>query len=368
MKKIVFGITGLNLGGAERVLVDIVNELCLKYDITIFTLYGNGEFESQVSKKVKIESIYNCSYNELSSFNKKIISFKMVNKFLRKRIYNKFIKGKYDVEIAFLEGPITWIFAVNSEARKIAWVHNDIEDVFGNDKKAMMKQKINKSVYNDYDRLIFVSKDNLEKFENFFLDNNVSKQVIYNYLDCDLVLKKANKDKVTEIKSDIVSFVQVSRIVSQKALFRLLDVHKKLIEDGYKHVIYIVGDGPLKHDLDEKIEEYNLKDSFVLLGKKENPYPYIKKANYFMLTSFYEGYPMVLLEGKALNKYILITDSAARETLIDYDDKVIVSNDFDGIYKGIKDIILNKPKCSNKVKYDNKEILEQIIKVIEGDV
>lgn len=76
MKKILFGITSLTLGGAERVLVDIANNLCNKYDITIFTIYSKGELEKQLSKKVKLKSLYNNSYSELRNYKKTINTFK----------------------------------------------------------------------------------------------------------------------------------------------------------------------------------------------------------------------------------------------------------------------------------------------------
>lgn len=74
MKKLLFGITSLTLGGAERVLVDIANKLCDKYDITIFTIYSGGELEKQLSKKVKLKSLYNVSYNDLRKNSKSINS------------------------------------------------------------------------------------------------------------------------------------------------------------------------------------------------------------------------------------------------------------------------------------------------------
>ena len=70
MKKLLFGITSLTLGGAERVLVDIVNKLCEKYEITIFTIYSGGELEKQLSEKVKLKSLYNVSYNQLRKISK----------------------------------------------------------------------------------------------------------------------------------------------------------------------------------------------------------------------------------------------------------------------------------------------------------
>lgn len=368
MKKVIFGITSLCLGGAERVLVDIANELCDRYDVTIFTLYGNGEFEKQLNKKINFVSIYKESFNELSFIKRKMMSLQMVCSNLRRRIYNKYIKGKFDVEVAFLEGPITWIMSEDSKAKKIVWVHNDIEDVFGKDKGSSLKQKMNKECYRMYDNIVFVSKDNMKKFKEYFPDVKANMQVIYNYLNTDSVKEKAKAFKVTEIDKKCVSFVQVSRLVDQKAVLRLLDVHKKLIGDGLLHNIYIVGDGPLRGNLESKIKEYGVEDSFILLGKKENPYPYIKAADYFMLMSYYEGYPMVLLEGKALEKYILITDSAARETLIGYNDSKIVKNNEKGIYEGIKDIVENKPKALKNNKDMNKEILNEVISLIDGEV
>ncbi len=367
MKKIVFGITDLNLGGAERVLVDISNELINKYDVTIFTLYGNGKFEKQLNKKVKLVSIYNKSYKELNIITKKIISIKLLNKTLRNKLYKKYIKDKYDVEIAFLEGPITWLFSEKSKIRKIAWIHNDIENVFGNNKKAKIKQILNKEIYLKFNELIFVSQDNLNKFKTYFKTNNIKKRVIYNYLDCKQVINKSINNEEVEIDKNELSFIQVSRLVKQKAVDRLIDVHKKLIDNGFKHNIYIVGDGPLHKELQNKINKLGIEKSFILLGSKENPYPYIKAADYFLLTSYYEGYPMVLLEGRALNKYIIITDSAARETIMDYDNKLILENNEEGIYEGIKSIIEKRPKCKKSNKDTNKKIIEEIINVIEGD-
>lgn len=366
MKKIVFGITSLGLGGAERVLVDIANEICNKYDVTIFALYGNGEFESQLDSKIKFMSVYDKKYNELSFIERKLISLKMVCSSLRKKIYDKYIKNKFDVEVAFLEGPMTWIMSYESDARKIAWVHNDIEDVFGKDKGVSLKQKINKECYDKYNSLIFVSNDNLNKFESYFPNNNSDKRVIYNYLNEKVVKDKAKEFKVNDIESSVPSFVQVSRLVEQKAVMRLVEVHSDLIKDGYKHKIYIVGDGPLKEDIQNIINELGINDSFILLGKRQNPYPYIAKGDYFILTSYYEGYPMVLLEAKALNKYIMITDSAARETLIGYEDSLITENSENGIYDGIKKILKDKPKASKSKSTMNDIILKDIVNVIEG--
>lgn len=188
------------------------------------------------------------------------------------------------------------------------------------------------------DGLVFVSKDNLEKFNQKYKMKN-EKEVIYNYIEKDEVLKKANRKIDFEFPKNTINFLTVARLVEQKALDRLIKVHSKLIKDGYKHNFYIIGDGPKKKELESLIEAENVKETFKLLGKKENPYPYMKNADYFCLLTYFEGYPMVLEEAKILNKYILITDTAARETVTNYEKAQIFENTEEGIYKGLKNII-----------------------------
>jgi len=370
MKKIVFGITNLNLGGAERVLVDLANKLSEKYDITIFTIYGQGEFEKALSSNVKLVNMYNFKFEDLSKIKKILLPIKI---FLEsKSIYKKYIQDKYDVDVSFLEGPITKIFASkNKKTKKIAWVHNDISLVFGKTLKSKIKIALNNALYKKYEQLIFVSKDNLEKFNKVY-DIEISKKVIYNYIDIENVAKKAvlEDDKDLEkLSKDTFNFLTVARLVEQKAIDRLINVHSKLINDGLMHKIFVVGTGPLKEKLEEQIEKLNLKDTFILLGKKENPYPYIKKADYFCLLSYFEGYGMVLEEAKILGKNIAITNTAAREAVEGYNKAVIFENTEDGIFEGMKNILLNKDTMdanSNIVsEYNNDDIIDEIIDVLE---
>ena len=368
-KKLLFGITSLTLGGAERVLVDIVNKLCDKYEITIFTIYPKGELEKELDKKIKLISLYNFSYSELSKLNQKIIAPLKVL-FFKKIIYKNKIKNDYDVEIAFLEGPITRLFSVkNKDTKKLVWIHNDISNVFGNDIKARLKRIMDKKIYLKYNKLIFVSEDNLEKFNEFYPKlKETEKEVIYNYLDKEAIIKKANeKMEEFEFKKDSLNFLSVARLVKQKGIDRMIKVHSKLIEEGKIHNFYVIGDGPEKENLLQMINKYKVEDTFHLLGKKENPYPYIKYSDYFCLLSNFEGYGMVLEEAKILNKPIIITNTAAREAVVNYDNKMILENSEKGIYEGIKKKIEQndiEQANGNKI-YTNEKNLEKIIKIIE---
>lgn len=366
MKKILFGITSLGLGGAERVLVDIANKLQEYYDITIFTIYSNGEMEKQLNSNVKVQSLINKKFNELNKFQKFIISIKLL--LFKNSIYNKKVKNNYDIEIAFLEGPITRLFACkNVYTSKIAWIHNDISKVFGTGIKASIKKKIDKQVYEKYSKLIFVSRDNKDKFEEVYnLDND--KYVIYNYIDINSVLKKANEIVNIPFNKNDFNIVTVTRLVEQKAIDRLVKIHNKLIKNGFNHKIYVIGDGPERENIKNLIKQNNVQNSFILLGSKENPYPYIKAADCFALLSNFEGYPMVLLEAQILEKFIIITDTAARETLQSYNNRMIVGNNEEDIYIGLSKLLKNKEEYIktnyNINQYDNSDILTKIKELI----
>ncbi len=364
MKKIFFGITDLGLGGAERVLVDIANKLCNQYEITIFSLYSNGELEAQLNPNIKRKYIFNKKFSELSFLDKKVFSLKLL--FAKRYLYNKYVKEKYDLQIAFLEGPITRLFAVKEpNVHKIAWVHNDISRVFGEGFKAKIKKIIEKKNYSSYEKLIFVSKDNLESFEKN-IKNNIPKQIIYNYIDSKSVIKKAEEIIPLPFDKDAINIVSVSRLVEQKGISRWIDVHSKLKKEGSNQKVYIIGDGHLKESLRNQIKKQNVEDSFFILGKQENPYPYIKEADYFALLSLFEGYGMVLEEAKILGKNILITDTAAREAVNGYENARIFPNTEDGIYEGLKQIN-TKPEKINLIPYNNDDRIEQIKKIIEGN-
>ena len=379
MEKIIFGITGLTLGGAERVLVDISNRLVDKYDITIFTIYANGELENELDKKIHLKSLYNFSYSSLKGIKKKIIPLKIL--IGKRKIFRENIDSdNYKAQIAFLEGAITRIFSVKSKnenkTKKIAWIHNDISKVFGRGPKSKLKRIIDRNTYEKYNTLVFVSIDNLDKFNRVYDDMLLPHEtVVNNYINNNRILDLSTKeinDKDTELfKDKTLKIVQVSRLVEQKAIDRLIKVHSKLIKEGVKHNIYIIGDGPLKEKLERQIKENNVQDTFKLLGARENPYPYMKKADVVSLFSKFEGYPMVIEEAKVLNKYILATNTSTREALINYSKKSqIVENSEEGIEKAIKFAVKNKKQISkleNNYVYDNEKLIDKIIKIIESD-
>ena len=348
MKKIIFGITDLGIGGAERVLVDLTNKLSKDYEITIFTLYPGGALEKELNSKIELISYYDKPYNEFSKLKRLKISHDVLRKVTPPEGYDKYI--------AFLEGPITRVFS-RAEGKKIAWIHNDMSKVYGKGFKSKMKLELEQSLYEEYDKLIFVSNENLEDFKKTF-DFKFEYEVIRNYLDYEKILEKAKEKVDLPYNSKEINLLQVGRLVDQKAVDRFIEIHAELEKEGVHSKVYIIGEGELHEELQKKIDELGEKDNFYLLGIRENPYPYIKNADFFCLLSYYEGYGMVVDEAKILNKPIIITDTAAREALEGYDRSLVLNNNKKDIKKGLKELLTSDDiERIEKAEVDNDELL-----------
>ena len=349
-KKICFGITKLGIGGAERVLVDISNELAKEYEITIFTIYGGGELEKELNSNIKLINMYKKEKN-----NRLIPIYILI---CGKHIYNKYIRKKYNMEIAFLEGPITRIMSYKGKSKKIAWVHNDIQKVFGKSVKSRFKNFIDKFFYRKYDEIIFVSNQNKKSFEKIY--GKISKRkVIYNYINKERIIKLSLQN-IKDMDKFKKSFLTVARLTKQKGIDRLIRIHKRLINEDLEHKIYIIGDGEERKKLENEVKKMNIQNTFIFLGKKENPYPYMKKADYILLLSNYEGYGMVLEEAKILNKPVIITNTAATEAVQNYKKKIIVENNEESIFLEIRKILKKEGEELTKEKYINDYLLEEV--------
>ncbi len=365
-KRIVFGITNLTISGLSRILVDITNSLDKKYldlDINIFTIFGGGEFEEEVG--VKIISLFKKPFTEYNNFSRFLISLYL--KAFEPNIFNKYIRGNYDVMIAFDEKDVLQIFSYSDDARKIAWVHNKNYGLINPSHKKERKRLA--KLYTRYEHLIFTREIALAEFNKIFVSKRMyknKKSIISNYVDPVRIFLHSESEEVYEWTDDTVSLLTVVRLYKHKALDRFIRTHKKLLEDGLEHQVYIIGDGPEKENLIKLIRQEKLQQSVFLLGSKTNPYPYIKKATYFCLFSEKEDYSIVLNEAKILNKDILITDTTTRDLVIDYPNVRIFENSESGLYNGLKYVLSTRnltPKQSEYI-YKNEEILRKIVEIL----
>lgn len=371
MKKIVFLINTLGVGGAERALVELSNILYQNdFDITIKTMYDGNSYIKELNPNIKVKSLLKPSKSKL--INK--IGNHIALRLSAKTLYKLIIKEKYDIEVAFLEGWPTKIMAAstNKKSKKIAWIHCDIES--NHDSLCFYKSlEEEKEAYLKYDQIHCVSNHSKESFKRVFgISDNVF--VANNIINKENILLKS-KESIIDNFFDKNNFniLTIGRLVKHKNYLGLLEIFKKAVSKSSKKLIlYIIGDGEEKELIINKINELNLNDNVILLGKKSNPYNYLNECDLFVSSSKSEGSSIVFYEALALNKPIVTTNSADQEdTLLDVQFGIVTKdlNDtfVDGILKLANDQDFYNKCVSNIKKYNEKdngyqELIDLIIK------
>ena len=338
MKKILFFIPTLGGGGAEKVLVNLVNNLDeKKYDITVQTLFDYGINRQFLKENIK----YKYFFKKIFRGNIHILKL-----FSPKILYKYIIKENYDIIVSYLEGPTTRIVSgcQNKNTKLISWVHTEVEKLSQLTSSYRSYKEMEKS-YLKYDYTVFVAnttRDNFNEITKIKLKNEI---IIRNVIDTEYIIEqsknKIENDESYDTKECVI--VNVGRLTKSKGHFRLLEIHKKLIEEGIKNKLWILGEGEEKRRLENYIKDNNLQGSVKLLGYKENPYQFIAKANLYVCSSYIEGYSTAVTEAVILEKPVITTKCSGMDEILDNGKYgIIVENNNEELYKAIKEMLLNK--------------------------
>lgn len=334
MKKVLFFIDTLGHGGAEKVLVNLVNNLDKsKYDITLMTIFDCGVNKSFLKKEIKYKYIFK------KLFYGNVTLFKL---FSPGFLYRHFIKDEYDIVVSYLEGNTTRILSgcPCNETKKLAWIHVEMDEATRFHPYRSKKECI--ECYRNFDKIIGVSESVIDSFKKHLgaWDNLCVK---YNAVETDYIRRCSNEIIEFEFDKNSLNLVSVGRLIEQKAYKRLLSIHKRLIDEGENVRLYIIGEGAEKNMLEEYIKKHNLSDSAFLLGFKENPWKYVSKADLFVCSSLKEGFSTAVTESLIVGTPVVTTlCSGMREMLGDSEYGLIVENDEDSLYMGIKSLIEDK--------------------------
>lgn len=385
MKKILFVANTLQFGGAERILINVLKNIDKsKYDISVLALVDYGVLVDEVKSIEGIKyiggfkGVFNkTKLNEKSKFYKienRIMKHKL-KKYAKKirnssnELYAKFIKDEYDIEIAFLEGRVSKFVScsTNEKSKKISWIHTDITDITSEN---FLNEQDEKNSYSKFNKIVCVSNGVKEKFvQKTGIDKNLYVQA--NPIDSNNILKLSNEKIDFQKKDGELVVCAVGRMEPVKGYDRLLEVHKRLINESIKYQLWFIGDGNQRADLEKYINDNNLQDTVTLFGYQKNPYKYIKNADIYICSSIVEGLSSTVLEAVILQKTIISTDCPGMKEIIGEDNKngLIVKNETEEIYKGLKELLTNeklRAKYQKNVKIRSKRFnLETTIKEIE---
>lgn len=366
MKKLLFGAYSLDIGGIEKALVILVNKLQEKgYDITLVLEKKQGIFLNEIDPKIKI-----IEYAPSNSKNK--IQRKIINLIKRIKFTLKY-KNKYDFSASFATYSLPSSFVARTASKNCyLWGHADYLTLFDGNAEEMKEFFIERN-YDKFKKIIFVSKEGKDSFIKVFPEMKEKTMVCNNLIDADKILE-LSKEKIPEedllkinksgnTKKETTIFINVGRHQEkQKKLSRLIEAATMLKKDNMNFKIIFIGDGPETEEYKKQVKNNQLENNIIFLGKKQNPYPYFKIADCVVLTSDYEGYPVVFLESFILEKPIITTKvSDYREVENKYG--FVTEKDTNDIYEKMKNFILNGFEI--KEKFDYKKYNEEILKKIE---
>lgn len=329
-------------GGAEKAVYNFLKNVSPdKYEVDLLLNLYSGKYLKEIPSWVNILYLNKgemITTNRPQDIPKKAfrVIYQAVLKKFPKLLYKFILKNKsYDVEFAAIHGFRDEI--LNSpikSSKKIIWIHNDL-------------RKTEFHNYNDdeirkffgYDKIMVISQHIQQDFESLCRNQTEKNKIIriYNPLDTNEILTKSEMPLSENKHFEVPTFVSVGTVFPQKGFDRLLRVHKRLLDEGLKHRIKIIGDGYDFDNINQLKSTLGVDDTVDMLGFTANPYPHFKSSDYYVLSSRYEGFPTVLFEAITLKKNIIATEvSGVREMLLDGALGLIVENSEEGIYQGMK--------------------------------
>lgn len=340
-KKILIRIGSLRHGGAEKVLINFLKNLPEdKYEVDLLINLYTGMYIKEVPSWVNLHYLIK---GEMITTNKPheipVKAFRVLYQkmfLLFPSLLYKFVlqNKKYDVEIAAIHGMYRELLSSpQKDSKKIIWIQNDIFNL-----KEYTPDVIRQLF--KFDRILVISNKLKEEMQKVARNDKEKKAVIkiFNPIDKTDTLNKA--DTAIDdypFSNEIPTFITIGTVYPQKGYDRLLDVHKKLMDEGLKHQIIIIGDGFDYENIQARLNHLGLQETVKMLGFRSNPYPYLKKADFYVMSSRHEGFPTIIAEALILNKPVVSTDvSGIKDLLQEGKLGSITPNSEDGIYEGMK--------------------------------
>lgn len=343
--KMLFLINTLGGGGAEKVLVNLVNNMdSSAFDITVETMFSGGVNQGLLNPEIK----YICK----NAFTIKGISH--IYKYLSSDfLYKKYIgEEKYDILVAYMHNlPVKVITGCKDKDTKlIGWCHCGTVEKSTYCTCWHTKESANKT-YNQCDALVGVSKQVISEFQKFF-DITTDCYAIYNTNDTEKINRLAKEMPSVSVDYSKPSICTVGRLSFEKGNDRLIEAVNRLLKENYDFDVFLIGEGAEKDKLVSLVKNYGIEDRIHFTGFQKNPYAIVNECDFFVCPSRTEGFSTAVTEAVLLGKPVISTDvSGAKEILGDNNEYgLVVENSTDGIYSGIKQLLDNSQELNNYQK------------------
>lgn len=393
-KNILIIMPSMFIGGAERSLIGLLESIDYsEYKIDLFLCRHEGELLKFIPKEVDIlpkleeyttfdRPIKNVLFSKHFKYGMARLKAKVdIKKNNKNNVWSSLqyishrlipllpnISNKYDLAINFLNPPEVLVDKVDAN-KKIAWVHTDYT-------KLVPDKALDLYVYSKVDYIANVSETCQKQFLSVYKGLNDKSLIVENILSENFIIEQS-KERIIDPKFDskdknVIKILSIGRYDNAKNFDNVPEICRNILNREINIKWYIIGFGTEEKLIKEKIKKFSMDENVILLGKKENPYPYIKACDIYVQPSRYEGKSVAVREAQVLNKPVVITNfKTSKSQLTDGFDGIIVPMDNTGCAEGIYEVIKNKELQEKLIEntkitdYTNKQELKKIYTLLE---
>lgn len=342
--KILFFIPTISNGGAEKVLITLLNNINHdKFEISVCTLFKDFH-SSLLLPSIRYHYIFPIK------FRGNVFFLKM---FPRGFLFNHTIGklGSFDIIVSYLQSPTMRIVAgcSNPNSVLINWIHNEFSSLHSLSYMFSSKSDFI-SAMQRYDRTVFVARSAQKSLCEMLPFLREKSEVVYNTIDTDYILSLAQKKLDDDIFfKDKINIISMGRFTKAKAFDRLIRIVYRLKEKGILVRLFLLGSGNLEEYYKMLVKKYDLRGDVVFLGFKENPYKYLSKADLFVCSSIHEGYSTSVTESLILGVPVVTTEcSGMRELLGENCEYGLISeNNEDALFDLLFNVLSDKKKLQD---------------------
>lgn len=383
--KILIVNNNMHIGGIQKALLNLLNEIHDKHDVTLFLFNPAGGLMDEIPSDItlifgnRFTSILGMSQTEAKECGLFTYLWRTFFAVITKLLGIKISFGilsrmqkldkKYDTAISYMQngaykmfygGCNEFVINTTNAVRKISFVHCDFQNYEGNN-------AYNRGFYNHFDRIACVSKGVRDRFlKSTKIDKN-KVQCVYNCYSCDTIKELADEYNA-DYKKECINIFTVARLSEEKGILRMLKIFKAIKDSGLSFIWRIAGDGPQRSILENKIKALNLDGDIILLGMLKNPYPYFKSSDLLLVPSYNEAAPMVYGEAEILGIPVLTTDTtSASELVSEHEIGRVCGNDDNRIEQALIDIIKNGINRNNTAGFSNETAIKQFNDIVSDE-
>ena len=400
-KQVLFIINTMGRAGAETALINLMNKLLSlkEYELSLYTIIPRGELFARIPQQVHIlnkswssKSVLSLSgrlaivKQTIGAFFRSFTGLRLLPSILRNIRVQKKETGhiqpdkalwrllasaapaqekEYDLAVAYIEGASAYYLADKVKAKKkCAFIHIDYQ-------KAGYTPSMDQGCYENVDRIFTVSNEVGEKFCAVYPQYREKTMLFRNLLDQQRIRTLAEEEGFTD-NFDGIRLVTVGRLHYQKAYDIAIEACARLRQMGHNIRWYVLGEGGERANLEKQIAQTGMQEHFILLGARDNPYPYVKQADFYVHATRFEGKSIAIEEAQILGKTIIASDCTGNtEQIVDHQDGLLLTLKTENLVEKLDYAIKNPALCEtlrrnvmNK-QLDHPEDLNEMLSLID---